>query len=164
MKYAIVESGGKQYRAVEGETIAVDRLPVEAGDEMSLDRILMLVDGDQFNVGTPTLKGFEVRAKVVEHFKGPKVLAFRYSPKKRIRVRRGSRHQFTRLLIEHVGKPGGKPAKVEKPAEVEKEAAVGTEKKSAAPKSKSEKAPAKKAPAKKATSKLVSKPGKGAKK
>ncbi|MEW6239857.1 MAG: 50S ribosomal protein L21 [Chloroflexota bacterium] len=147
MKYAIVESGGKQYRAVEGETIAVDRLPVKAGDEMSLDRILMLVDGDQYNVGAPTLKGFEVRAKVMEHFKGPKVLAFRYSPKKRIRVRRGSRHQFTRLMIEHVGKPGGKPAKVEKPAEVREEAAAEAEKKPAAPKSKSEKAPAKKAAA-----------------
>ncbi|MEW6028868.1 MAG: 50S ribosomal protein L21 [Chloroflexota bacterium] len=147
MKYAIVESGGKQYRAVEGETIAVDRLPVKAGDEMSLDRILMLVDGDQYNVGTPTLKGFEVRAKVMEHFKGPKVLAFRYSPKKRIRVRRGSRHQFTRLMIEHVGKPGGKPAKVEKPAEVREEAAAEAEKKPAAPKSKFEKAPAKKAAA-----------------
>ncbi len=163
MKYAIVESGGKQYRAVEGETIAVDRLPVKAGDEMSLDRILMLVDGDQFNVGTPTLKGFEVRAKVVEHFKGPKVLAFRYSPKKRIRVRRGSRHQFTRLMIEHVGKPGGKPAKVEEPMAVEKEAAAETERKPAVPKAKSEKASAK-APAKKAPAKSASKTTKSTKK
>ena len=100
MKYAIVESGGKQYKAVEGETIAVDRLPVEPGEEINLERILFFADEDQFSVGTPLLSGMEALASVVENFRGEKVLAFRYSPKKRIRVHRGHRQDYTRLMIE----------------------------------------------------------------
>jgi len=106
MKYAIVESGGKQYKAVEGEAIAVDRLPVEPGELLNLERILLMADGDQFSVGTPLVSGFEVLASVVDHFRGDKVLAFRYSPKKRIRVHRGHRQDYTRLMIKHIGKPG----------------------------------------------------------
>jgi large subunit ribosomal protein L21 len=117
MKYAIVESGGKQYKVVEGESIAVDRLPVEPGDQMSLEHILFLADGDQFTIGTPLVSGYEVAASVVEHFRGDKVLAFRYSPKKRIRVHRGHRQDYTRLMIDYVGKPGEKKAWAEKKVE-----------------------------------------------
>ncbi len=111
MKYAIVESGGKQYRAVEGETIDVDRLPAQVGEQFSIERVLMTVDGEAVTVGKPVVSGFEVRASVVEHFRGPKVVAFRYSPKKRIRVRRGQRHEFTRLKIESLGSAGEKSKK-----------------------------------------------------
>jgi large subunit ribosomal protein L21 len=115
MKYAIVESGGKQYKAVEGETIAVDRLPVNPGDEVKLEHVLLLADGDQFSVGTPFVNGIEALASVVEHFRGEKVLAFRYSPKKRIRVHRGHRQEYTRLMIESIGKAGEtKKARAEK--------------------------------------------------
>ncbi|HSQ39672.1 MAG TPA: 50S ribosomal protein L21 [Anaerolineales bacterium] len=119
MKYAIVESGGKQYKAVEGETIAVDRLPVTPGEMLNLERVLLLADGDQYSVGTPLVSGFDVLASVVEHFRGEKVLAFRYSPKKRIRVHRGHRQDYTRLMIESIGK-AGEPRKTqaEKKAEV----------------------------------------------
>lgn len=118
MKYAIVESGGKQYKAVEGETIAVDRLPVNPGDNMKLERILLLAEGDQVSVGKPLVSGIEVLALVDAHFRGEKVLAFRYSPKKRIRVRRGHRQEYTRLIIEHIGKPGeGGKAKAAKKVE-----------------------------------------------
>jgi large subunit ribosomal protein L21 len=106
MKYAIVESGGKQYKVVEGETIAVDRLPVDAGESLTLDRVLFLANDDQYMIGTPLLSGIETLASVVEHFRGDKVLAFRYSPKKRIRVHRGHRQEHTRLLIESIGKVG----------------------------------------------------------
>ena len=116
MKYAIVESGGKQYKAVEGETIAVDRLPVTPGEDLKLEHVLLLADGDQFSVGTPFVSGIEALASVVEHFRGEKVLAFRYSPKKRIRVHRGHRQEYTRLMIESIGKVGEtkKKAKAEK--------------------------------------------------
>ena len=63
MKYAIVESGGKQYKAVEGETIAVDRLPVNPGDEVKLEHVLLVADGDQFSVGTPFVNGIEALLK-----------------------------------------------------------------------------------------------------
>lgn len=106
MRYAIVESGGKQYRAVEGQPLEVDRLSVETGKQISLERILLMADDDQFQVGTPALSGVEVKATVVEHFSGAKVVHFRYSPKKRIRVRGGHRQQYTRLMVDFVGGSG----------------------------------------------------------
>jgi large subunit ribosomal protein L21 len=103
MKYAIVESGGKQYRAVEGATLEVDRLPVEAGEAVKLEQTLLLADGESITVGTPLVKDSPVWTKVVEHFKGEKVTIFNYSPKKRIRVKTGHRQNYTRLLVEQIG-------------------------------------------------------------
>ncbi len=100
MKYAIVESGGKQYKAVEGGTIEVDRLQLEAGKSLKLEGVLLLVDGDKVTVGTPTIKGMAVNAKVIEHFKGEKTVNFHYKPKKRIRQKTGHRQQYTRLEIK----------------------------------------------------------------
>jgi len=105
MRYAIVESGGKQYKAVEGEPIEVDRLPVNAGDKVSLERVLMLVDGDDVTIGTPIVSDLLVNTTVVDHFKGPKIIVFKYSPKKRIRVKNGHRQQYTRLMVDAIGKP-----------------------------------------------------------
>ncbi|HNT53928.1 MAG TPA: 50S ribosomal protein L21 [Anaerolineaceae bacterium] len=101
MKYAIVENGGKQYRAVEGATIDVDLLPVEAGQQVDLS-VLLVVDGDQVAVGTPAVKGARVQATVAAHVKGPKVFTFKYSPKKRIRTKTGHRQQYTRLVIHSI--------------------------------------------------------------
>jgi large subunit ribosomal protein L21 len=103
MKYAIVESGGKQYRAVEGATLEVDRLPVEAGENVKLEQTLLLADGESITVGTPLVKDSPVWTKVIEHFKGEKVIIFNYSPKKRIRVKTGHRQNYTRLLVEQIG-------------------------------------------------------------
>ena len=104
MKFAIVESGGKQYRAVEGTTIDVDRLAHEVGKKINFERVLLVADGDAVTVGTPTVSGVTVSATVVDHIKGPKVLSFKYRPKKRIRVRGGNRAHYTRLKIESIGK------------------------------------------------------------
>lgn len=169
MKFAIVESGGKQYRAVEGATIHVDRLAHETGKTFDFERVLLVMDGDDVMVGSPTVSGIKVSATVLEHVKGPKVVTFKYRPKKRIRVKSGYRHQYTRLMIDFIGKPGEerKAAKKEAPAPVE---AAGAEtevkvekpraeqgrseakaKKEAAPKTE-KKTPAKKPAAKKSTS------------
>ena len=113
MRFAIVESGGKQYRAVEGRTIEVDRLPVEAGKKFDIDRILLMSDGDDVLVGTPIVSDILVKVTVVDHIKGPKIDRFKYRPKKRIRVRGGHRQQYTRLMIDFIGKPG-EERKVEK--------------------------------------------------
>ncbi len=115
MRFAIVESGGKQYRAVEGSTIDVDRLTHDVGKKFDLERVLLMADGDTFMVGTPAVSGIHVSATVLEHFKGPKVVSFKYRPKKRIRVKGGHRHQYTRLMVDFIGKPG-EERKVEKPA------------------------------------------------
>jgi large subunit ribosomal protein L21 len=102
MKYAIVESGGKQFKAVEGGTIEVDLLDVEAGQTVSLDRVMLLVEGESIHVGTPVVKAAKVSAKVVDHVKGPKIDVFHYRPKKRIRTKTGHRQQYTRLMIETI--------------------------------------------------------------
>jgi large subunit ribosomal protein L21 len=138
MRFAIVESGGKQYRAVEGSTIDVDRLAYEVGKTFDFDRVLLMMDEDAVMVGTPAVDGATVTATVVDHVKGPKVISFKYRPKKRIRVKGGHRHQYTRLMIDFIGKPGEerkvekaaakKEAKAEKPAEAPKEAEVSTPK------------------------------------
>jgi len=113
MRYAIIESGGKQYRAVEGATIEVDRLSLQTGKKFDLERVLLMADGDEVMIGTPTLSGIHVKATVVDHLRGPKVVSFRYSPKKRIRVKGGHRQDYTRLMIDFIGRPG-EERKVEK--------------------------------------------------
>jgi len=102
MKYAIVESGGKQYKAVEGSIIEVDLLDIEIGKSLDLDKVLLLVEDEKVSVGTPLVKGAVVTSTVVDHVKGPKVLTFKYSPKKRIRVKTGHRQQYTQLKIESI--------------------------------------------------------------
>ncbi len=102
MKYAIVESGGKQYKAVEGGTILVDLLDVEAGQQVPLESVLLLVKDDVVKVGAPVVKGATVKTTVVGHEKGQKIEVFKYSPKKRIRVHTGHRQPFTRLLINAI--------------------------------------------------------------
>ena len=106
MRYAIEESGGKQYRVIEGRTIEVDRLAVDTGKKFGFERVLLMVDDDDVMVGTPVLSGVEVNVTVVDHTKGPKIDRFKYRPKKRIRVRGGHRQHFTRLLVDFIGKPG----------------------------------------------------------
>lgn len=102
MKYAIVESGGKQYKAVEGAMIEVDLLNAEVGEAVNLDNVLLLVEDETVSVGTPSIKGASVSTSVVDHVKGPKLVVFKYSPKKRIRVKTGHRQQYTRLKIESI--------------------------------------------------------------
>src|SRR5574339_341564 len=105
MRFAIVESGGKQYRAIEGRTIEVDRLPVDAGNKFDVERVLLMADGDDILFGTPTVSDILVKVTVVDHTKGPKIDRFKYRPKKRIRVRGGHRQQYTRLLVDFIGRP-----------------------------------------------------------
>jgi large subunit ribosomal protein L21 len=102
MKFVIVEQGGKQYRAAEGGTIEVDRLPNEVGESITLEDVLLTVDDDKVKIGTPLVKGVKIQAKVLTHFKGRKILVFKYRPKQRYRVKTGHRQQYTRLLVESI--------------------------------------------------------------
>jgi large subunit ribosomal protein L21 len=141
MRYAIVESGGKQYKAVEGQMIEVDRLVDESGKQVEL-RALLMADGEDYLVGTPTISDIQVKATIVEHFRGEKVFRFKYSPKKRIRVRGGHRQHYSRLMVDFIGKPGEKRS-IEKVEPVEK-----PEPKSRAKKEKAEGVPAQDEPKK----------------
>ena len=102
MKYAIVEDGGKQYRAVEGEYIEVDRFPSAVDEGIDLEHVLLIADGENTMIGDPVIAGAKVQATVVSHIKGPKVVVFKYKPKKRYRVKTGHRQQYTRLRIDSI--------------------------------------------------------------
>lgn len=110
MKYAVVESGGKQYVAREGESVEVDRLPVGAGSSIEFDKVLLLVDGDRVQVGAPLIDGLKVRGTVSEHIQGPKIVVFRYIPKERYRRKTGHRQQYSLVRITAIGAPGSRGA------------------------------------------------------
>lgn len=100
--YAIVECGGRQYRAEEGTTFSVEKLSLEVGDQVELDSVLMLVDGTDIKVGRPVVDGVSVKATVVEQYKGDKIFVWKYKPKKRYRRRQGHRQNYTRLRIDQI--------------------------------------------------------------
>lgn len=102
MRYAIVESGGKQYKAVPGETIRVDRLPHEVDDKIDLENVLFVAEDDEFQIGTPTLDGTMVKATVEDQIKGRKILVFKFKPKVRYRKRQGHRQRYTLLKIDEI--------------------------------------------------------------
>lgn len=102
MKYAIVEDGGKQYKAVIGESIEVDRYPLEIGEEIDMDRVLLIADGENIKVGTPFVQGVKIQGTVVAQVKGPKVIVFRYKAKERIRSKTGHRQKYTKVRIDAI--------------------------------------------------------------
>ena len=102
--YAIVETGGKQYRVKAGDTIAVERLSGEPGETLDLGRVLLLAgNGDgETRVGSPGVAGAVVRAEVVEHGRGEKIVVFRYKSKVRYRRKTGHRQSLTRVRITDI--------------------------------------------------------------
>jgi large subunit ribosomal protein L21 len=97
--YAIIETGGKQYRVKVGDRIRVERLAVEAGSDISLDRVLLLGGSGTTTVGAPVVDGAAVSAHVDEHLRGEKIYVFKYKPKKRYRRKIGHRQELTELTI-----------------------------------------------------------------
>src|ERR671933_670469 len=101
--YAIVETGGKQYRVKPGDTIAVERVAGEPGEVLDLGRVLLVAgDGDTARVGSPGVPGAVVRAEVVEHARGEKIVVFRYKSKVRYRRKTGHRQALTWLRITDI--------------------------------------------------------------
>lgn len=100
--YAIVETGGKQYKVEVGRTFDVERLPAEVGATVELDRVLMVSADDGVQVGNPVLAGAKVTANVVHHGRGKKLIVFRYKAKTRQRTKTGHRQDFTRLSVENI--------------------------------------------------------------
>lgn len=100
--YAIIETGGKQYRVQEGDIISVEKLAADEGQTLSIDKVLMVEKDGTVTIGTPNVEGASVEVKVVEHGKGDKVIAFRYKPKKHVRVKKGHRQPYTKLAVEKI--------------------------------------------------------------
>ena len=174
--YALVRTGGKQYRVAKDDTILVERIAADEGAEVILDDVVMLGDGDKVTIGTPRVEGAAVSATVVSQTRGPKIIIFRRKRRKNHRRTQGHRQDLTLLKINAIAedgkslKPKAAPAKkaaakadaapkaAAKKAAAKKAAAPkAAAKKAAAPKAEAKAAPkkaaAKKAPAKKATAK-----------
>nr|MBC7244421.1 50S ribosomal protein L21 [Chloroflexota bacterium] len=100
--YAVVETGGKQYKVEVGQTVEVEKLPVAQGQSVTLERVLLLADGEKVQVGQPTVKGASVTATVLGHGLKRKAVIFRFRPKQRYRVKKGHRQSYTRLRIEAI--------------------------------------------------------------
>ena len=162
--YALVRTGGKQYRVAKDDTILVERISADEGAEVILDDIVMLGDGDKVTIGTPRVEGAAVSATVVSQTRGPKIIIFRRKRRKNHRRTQGHRQDLTLLKINAIAedgkalKPKAAPAKK---AAAKADAAPKAAAKKAAPKAEAKadataapkKAAAKKAPAKKAATK-----------
>lgn len=102
MTYAVVEAGGKQYRVTEGQTLKVERMPQSIGEEVELDRVLLVSKGDEVLVGRPLVEGARVRATVVGAGKHKKRLVMKFRPKQRYRRKLGHRQPYTLLRIDEI--------------------------------------------------------------
>src|SRR5919199_60455 len=100
--YAILETGGKQYKVRPGDTIDVEKLAVEPGETVELGRVLMLGDDDQVQIGSPLVEGASVMAEVVDQHRGPKIIVFKYKAKVRYRRKTGHRQSLTTLRIKEI--------------------------------------------------------------
>jgi large subunit ribosomal protein L21 len=112
--YAIIETGGKQYKVNPGQTIDVERLAVDEGSTVELDRVLLIADGDRLTTGTPTVEGAKVIAISQGDGKGKKIIILKYKPKVRYRKKTGHRQLYTRLVIDRIVGPeteSGEPVK-----------------------------------------------------
>lgn len=97
--YAVIVTGGKQYRVSEGDTLKVEKLVVEAGETVEFDKILMAGEGDQIKVGAPYLDGSKVTAEVVSNGRGKKIEIIKFRRRKHSRTRQGHRQNFTQIRI-----------------------------------------------------------------
>ncbi len=99
--FAIIETGGKQYKVTEGQVIDIEKIERPVGDKIKLD-VLLISDGDVVKAGTPILKDAVCEAEVVAHGKAGKIVVFKYKPKKNVRTKQGHRQPFTRIKITSI--------------------------------------------------------------
>ena len=100
--YAIIETGGKQYKVEEGQVFDVEKLDVEAGDEIEFDVVKAVSKDDSLKVGQPTLEDATVTAEVVDQIKGDKIIVFKYKPKNNYRKKQGHRQPYTRVKVKSI--------------------------------------------------------------
>ncbi|PJF40693.1 MAG: 50S ribosomal protein L21 [Chloroflexi bacterium] len=100
--YAIIRTGGRQYRAEVGQTLDVDRLPQDVGESVEIEDVLLVGDGDKTVIGQPTVDGATVKATVVEQFRGKKIIVYKYRQRTNYRRKQGHRQYYTRLKIDEI--------------------------------------------------------------
>ena len=100
--YAVIETGGKQYRVAAGDTVAIELLPTEAGKSVTFDKVLMVVGDGKTTIGAPTVAGARVTAEVTEHYRGIKTIAFKMKRRKGYHHTLGHRQELTRVKISEI--------------------------------------------------------------
>ncbi len=100
--YAVIETGGKQYKVVPGEVLKVEKLDVRVGETVEFDNVLMIKDGSSVKLGTPLIEGAKVSAEVIEHGKAKKVIVFKKKRRKGYKVKRGHRQPFSEINIKEI--------------------------------------------------------------
>jgi large subunit ribosomal protein L21 len=100
--YAIIETGGKQYRVSEGDVVFVEKLDNEVGEVVSFDKVLAVSKNNTLSVGNPLVKGAKVDAKILSHGKDAKIIVFKYKPKKAYAKKQGHRQPHTKIQIEKI--------------------------------------------------------------
>jgi large subunit ribosomal protein L21 len=125
--YAVLKTGGKQYRVEAGATLVVEKLDGEPGSAITFDRVLLVGDGEQVTVGTPTVPGASVSATVLGAELGQKIIVFKFKPKVKYRRRTGHRQRLTLIRIDAISADGKRvtaepPAKADEPAQADKPA------------------------------------------
>jgi large subunit ribosomal protein L21 len=100
--YAIIKTGGKQYRVEEGQMIKIEKLSAEEGENVEFDQILALSDDNGFKAGSPFIEGASVKGRIIEQGKHKKVIVFKYKPKIRYRKKTGHRQPYTKVMIEEI--------------------------------------------------------------
>ena len=121
MIYAIIETGGKQYRVTPGQTIEVERLDIAEGNTIDLERVLLIANDDKITAGTPIIDGAKVVATSQGDGKDKKIIVFKYKSKVRYRNKTGHRQLFTRLLIDKIVEPGAETSEPKKTRRRKKE-------------------------------------------
>ncbi len=102
--YAVIETGGKQYRVNEGDVIRIEKLPEEIGSVVTFEKVLLVGAGDKVSVGTPVVDGAKVTGKVVEQDRAKKIIVFKKKRRKGYQVKQGHRQNYTGVLIEKINK------------------------------------------------------------
>jgi large subunit ribosomal protein L21 len=100
--YAVIKTGGKQYRVSPGESIDVEKLPYDVGEQIEFDEVLLVSDDSDPKIGQPLVEGAKVKATVTRQTKGRKVIIFKFRPSKRYRRKKGHRQHYTRLRIDEI--------------------------------------------------------------
>ncbi|UJF31994.1 50S ribosomal protein L21 [Paenibacillus hexagrammi] len=100
--YAIIETGGKQYKVQEGDVLYIEKLNAAEGDVVSFDRVLAVSKGEGLVVGAPLVSGAAVSAKVEKHGRGKKIIVYKYKPKKNYHKKQGHRQPYTRVVVEKI--------------------------------------------------------------
>ncbi|GBC59328.1 50S ribosomal protein L21 [Desulfonema ishimotonii] len=108
--YAVVSTGGKQYKVQEGDIFRVEKLPGEVGDTVTFDKVLLFSDGESVKIGQPMLDDIDIRGHIVEQGKSAKVIVFKYKRRKRYRRKQGHRQPYTAIKIDTIGAGSIAPA------------------------------------------------------